>query len=223
MMKDVENLHQLGIYIGGDIRDDAYLNGKLVDFSWAWTVPHCCSDGEDAQPDGTTGFEDFESFDRMIDNWNEENPCQRVWERFRPNLKVLNRLRSSCPEKECAVVKENATGQRILRNNTRRKYKPWRTWGKRFNLAHYDWRSALEGEAAAARKEQGSQGYCKKGSKFINRKTKAGGAKGRLLEHRDALYDHLPKPLAVTISLIRAARTGKRRRWGCDTSGQNHA
>lgn len=94
MIKDVESLHQLGIYIGGDIRDDAYLNGKLVDSSRAWTVPHRGLNGEDAERDGSTGFEDFETFDRMIDGWNEENLSQRIWERFRPNMEVLDWLRS---------------------------------------------------------------------------------------------------------------------------------
>ncbi|CAJ2502651.1 Uu.00g100450.m01.CDS01 [Anthostomella pinea] len=77
MMKDIESLHKLGIYVGGNIRADAYLDGKLIDFSRAWTVPHDRLDGEMGSPDDLTGFEDFEAFDHLIDRWNEEHPRQQ--------------------------------------------------------------------------------------------------------------------------------------------------
>ncbi|ETS84399.1 hypothetical protein PFICI_02424 [Pestalotiopsis fici W106-1] len=39
MMRDLQQLHRLGI-IHGDIKEDAYVNGLIVDFSSARTVPH---------------------------------------------------------------------------------------------------------------------------------------------------------------------------------------
>lgn len=39
MREDLCGLHRMGIYVR-DIREDNYIDGKLVDFSRSWTKPH---------------------------------------------------------------------------------------------------------------------------------------------------------------------------------------
>lgn len=43
MRKDLLDLHRMGVYVQ-DIREDNYINGKLVDFSRSWTHPHIMLD-----------------------------------------------------------------------------------------------------------------------------------------------------------------------------------
>lgn len=75
MYADLEELHKLGILVR-DIHPGNYLEGKLVDFSMAWTSPHICF--ERASPAGIKEVRSMEpyKFEKMVDEWaywlNEE-------------------------------------------------------------------------------------------------------------------------------------------------------
>lgn len=45
MRKDLLALHKIGVYVQ-DIRQENYINGKLVDFSKSWTAPHALLDSK---------------------------------------------------------------------------------------------------------------------------------------------------------------------------------
>lgn len=75
MYADLEELHKLGVLVR-DIHPGNYLEGKLVDFSMAWTSPHICF--ERASPAGIKEVRSMEpyKFEKMVDEWaywlNEE-------------------------------------------------------------------------------------------------------------------------------------------------------
>lgn len=68
MYADLEQLHKLGILVR-DIHPGNYLNGKLVDFSMAWTMYHICLDR--ATPAGVKELRSLEplNFENMVDEW----------------------------------------------------------------------------------------------------------------------------------------------------------
>ncbi|CEJ82687.1 hypothetical protein VHEMI02735 [[Torrubiella] hemipterigena] len=83
MRRNVLKINNLGIVIY-DLRAGNYMNGVLIDLSQANTVPH-----RDLRIDGKVNSftyelctKDFWSFDRLMDDWNEEHPNQLVWKRF---------------------------------------------------------------------------------------------------------------------------------------------
>ncbi len=68
MRKDLLALHGMGVYVQ-DIREDNYINGKLVDFSRSWTDPHIMLDPDirsrnliDLEIEG-----ELITFDRMLE------------------------------------------------------------------------------------------------------------------------------------------------------------
>ena len=67
MREDLYTLHRMGIYVQ-DIREDNYIDGKLVDFSRSWTKPHSLLDpnirSRKTIQDEIAG--DFVAFDRML-------------------------------------------------------------------------------------------------------------------------------------------------------------
>lgn len=68
MYADLEELHKLGILVR-DIHQGNYLEGKLVDFSMAWTMYHICIDR--ATPAGVKEIrsQDPRRFENMVDEW----------------------------------------------------------------------------------------------------------------------------------------------------------
>ncbi|CAJ2510791.1 Uu.00g064160.m01.CDS01 [Anthostomella pinea] len=137
MMKDLEGMHRIGIYTGGDLREDAYLNGKLVDFSRAQTVPDERMGGSKMLTDRDDAAMNFTVFDCIIDRWNEEHPPrEQIRHRFLPNLEIIWRLRGR---------------KRAVR---RRRLDPWGL--KRFNPVDYDWEGALARREAAG-KDRGTK------------------------------------------------------------------
>lgn len=98
MMRDIHEYHKCGISLG-DIKENNYLDGILFDLSRARTVPH---------PELTTHFidqafkageiceipvSDYDDFDCMVDEWNDDHPNQIIWHRFLPNLDYADKLR----------------------------------------------------------------------------------------------------------------------------------
>lgn len=68
MHADLEELHKLGILVR-DIHQGNYLEGKIIDFSMAWTMYHICLDR--ATPAGVKKMRFMEpyKFEAMIDHW----------------------------------------------------------------------------------------------------------------------------------------------------------
>lgn len=68
MREDLLALHDMRIYVQ-DIREDNYINGKLVDFSHSWTDPHMMLDpkirSQERINDDIEG--DLLTFDRMLE------------------------------------------------------------------------------------------------------------------------------------------------------------
>ncbi|KAK4210570.1 kinetochore Sim4 complex subunit FTA2-domain-containing protein [Rhypophila decipiens] len=105
MRRDLKTLNRIGI-ANRDIKENNYLGGKLVDFGNAWTVPHYLVDkwkrwieeggkrAEHAKEDLEMEREiDQDSFDHMIQQWNETRQGPRIWVRNYPNRDYSN-LRS---------------------------------------------------------------------------------------------------------------------------------
>ncbi len=67
MREDLLALHRMGIYVQ-DIREDNYMNGKLIDFSRSWTRPHSLLDPDIRSQDliNKEIVGDFVAFDRML-------------------------------------------------------------------------------------------------------------------------------------------------------------
>lgn len=98
MIRDLEQLHRCGILVH-DLKEDAYLGGKLVDLSKAITVPHMIFDtllGTDL--DYTARYEvlsDLSLLNGMFNDWNEDHEngpsivCRPL-----PDGKACERLRS---------------------------------------------------------------------------------------------------------------------------------
>lgn len=68
MYADLEELHMLGILVR-DIHQGNYLEGRLIEFSMAWTMYHICLDR--ATPAGIKEMRFMEpyKFENMIDQW----------------------------------------------------------------------------------------------------------------------------------------------------------
>lgn len=68
MYADLEKLHELGILVR-DIHQGNYLNGKMVDFSRAWTMYHPCLDRVTWLSIRHSRLDDPEKFENMINQW----------------------------------------------------------------------------------------------------------------------------------------------------------
>ncbi|KAM7205837.1 Kinetochore Sim4 complex subunit FTA2 domain containing protein [Rhypophila sp. PSN 637] len=105
MRRDLKTLNRIGI-ANRDIKENNYLGGKLVDFGSAWTVPHYQVDKwkkwiEEGGKRAEHAIEELEmergidqdSFDHMMEEWNEMGQGPRIWVRNFPNRRYSN-LRS---------------------------------------------------------------------------------------------------------------------------------
>ncbi len=91
MRKDLLALHGMGVYVQ-DIREDNYMNGKLVDFSRSWTDPHIMLD-PDIRSQNLIDLEiegELITFDRMLE---EAGIRTRIKASSRPS--ETGRLRSN--------------------------------------------------------------------------------------------------------------------------------
>ncbi|RSM15066.1 hypothetical protein CDV31_005146 [Fusarium ambrosium] len=90
MLRDLKELHKFGIVVR-DIKAQQYINGTLVDFSHAWTIPHVWGPEEGIQP--RWAFASMAAWDlfcfqyEVIGDWNLEakrwpdirrKPCRLV-------------------------------------------------------------------------------------------------------------------------------------------------
>ena len=100
MMRDIHTYNKCGICIA-DIKANNYLDGILFDLSRALTVPHSRLTPraiERARSKNDTEYTptgDYQSFDLMIDEWNEDHADQFIWHRFLPSLGYAEKLRGS--------------------------------------------------------------------------------------------------------------------------------
>ena len=99
-MRDIHTYHKCGITIG-DIKANNYRDGILVDLSRAKTVPHPQLTPRAIERALSKGFtdeipaSDYEEFDRMVDEWNEDHADQFIWHRFLPSREYVEKLRGS--------------------------------------------------------------------------------------------------------------------------------
>jgi hypothetical protein len=97
LIQSLKTLHHVGI-LHRDLNNTNVVNGRFLDFSTAWTVPHPCLKTEfiEAQSDayGYMGMIDAWRVDKMIDDWNSYHPDREpIWERAGPSDSYLDRLR----------------------------------------------------------------------------------------------------------------------------------
>ena len=98
MREDLLALHAMGVYVQ-DIREDNYMNGKLVDFSRSWTRPHSLIDSK-IRSQHLIDLElraDLKAFDRMlleagIRTRTNALPGSSETGRLRPRVKKPDRL-----------------------------------------------------------------------------------------------------------------------------------
>ncbi|KAI1264459.1 kinetochore Sim4 complex subunit FTA2-domain-containing protein [Xylariaceae sp. FL1019] len=105
MIKELHEVHRLGIVLL-DVREDNYLNGRMMDFSRSMTVPHPRMHPKLQEsiyakpwPFTITARGDEENFDSMIDRYNESIESggikgPRIWVRIRPSEDMKKRLRN---------------------------------------------------------------------------------------------------------------------------------
>ncbi|KAI0154511.1 kinetochore Sim4 complex subunit FTA2-domain-containing protein [Xylariaceae sp. FL1272] len=105
MIRALDAVHKLGIIIL-DIRESNYLNGVMMDFSRSETVPHPKLDVDFQEWSYSQSWlysisarGDEESFDQMIDQYNErvdkgEVSGPRIWSRMRRHEEMRKKLRS---------------------------------------------------------------------------------------------------------------------------------
>lgn len=96
MLRDFHKIHRCDILVR-DCRAPNYLDGKLVDFSKSWTVPHIMLD---MRIRGTQKAIDDEladvetSFDVMVERWDEDHGFgEQIISFAHPSLEYLWRLR----------------------------------------------------------------------------------------------------------------------------------
>lgn len=95
---NIRQIHKLGIVIY-DVRLGNYINGNLIDFSQAHTVPHFDLDLNSRMNTRSTIAKlcahDLADFDAMMTEWNDLHPEQPIWARFLPNRLYGRRLRDN--------------------------------------------------------------------------------------------------------------------------------
>lgn len=91
MIGDLHAINKVGIQIF-DVREENYLDGRLLEFGSSKTVPHPrlyeelvddiikCGVGLENLPKA-----DEDDFDQMIDDYNEVTTGRRIWNRIGPN------------------------------------------------------------------------------------------------------------------------------------------
>lgn len=91
MIRDLQEINKVEIMIF-DVRDENYLDGRLLEFGSSKTVPHPRLNEEivDFFVKRNAGLEnlpkaDEDDFDQMIDDYNEETTGPRIWKRIGPN------------------------------------------------------------------------------------------------------------------------------------------
>ncbi|KAK8061726.1 kinetochore sim4 complex subunit FTA2 domain-containing protein [Apiospora phragmitis] len=90
LIRGLKRIQKSGILVR-DINGGNVMNGRLIDFSLAWTVPHPILVKEKMENDKIVdiyggGFSDASQVDSLIDNWNEEHdPGLRIWDRCLPD------------------------------------------------------------------------------------------------------------------------------------------
>lgn len=97
MIRDLKQLHRLGIVVH-DLNEDAYVGGKLTDFSKAITVPHIMFDvplGRDLDYIGRSEVHgDLSLLGGRFDDWNEDHEDDpQILCRPLPNIRFQERLR----------------------------------------------------------------------------------------------------------------------------------
>lgn len=131
MRRDLLNMHRIGICIY-DLRDDNYMESKIVDFSQAHVSPHRFLDLVKQESETHEAcWRDFVSFDGIVISWNDENPSKEYLRFFLPRRKFTSRLRAS----------------------TQRHLTPFMKVPDRYLMApRYDWKAASAARKRAARK-----------------------------------------------------------------------
>ncbi|KAF7545061.1 hypothetical protein G7046_g9649 [Stylonectria norvegica] len=100
MMRNLQEMHRLGI-VNGDIKAMNYVDGHLVDFSSATTVPHDELDGTPRKRREAMDsvLYDLSMFDAIVDEWNAvHHPREKIWLRFEPSEDFIRRLRKGSYE-----------------------------------------------------------------------------------------------------------------------------
>ncbi|KAK7983571.1 hypothetical protein PG989_010973 [Apiospora arundinis] len=97
LIRGVKRLQKSGILVR-DINSGNVMNGRLVDFSRAWTVPHPVLVKEKI---GNTvdfmdgGYSDASEVDELIDIWNGQHlPNLRIWDRCMQNGNYCDKIRN---------------------------------------------------------------------------------------------------------------------------------
>ena len=76
------------------------VNGRLIDFSLAWTVPHPVLVKEKMEDDEIMevydgGYSDACDVDKLIETWNNQHADRfKIWDRCRPNTKYCKNIRN---------------------------------------------------------------------------------------------------------------------------------
>lgn len=98
MRRNIKDLNKVGIIVY-DVRKENFLDGIIIDFSQAYTVPHLeldiHSDAADLEEVYELCARDYACFDTMMDEWNIMHPGQPVWQRFISNRAFGRRLRNN--------------------------------------------------------------------------------------------------------------------------------
>lgn len=96
MRQDLLDLHAYGIVVW-DLHGDNYVQGQIVDFSQAKTVPHTELSWNSKIFSRESVVEDcardYCGFDGVVEDWNEANPEQIYWNKFLPSTRFRRRLR----------------------------------------------------------------------------------------------------------------------------------
>lgn len=133
MRRDLLNLHRIGICVF-DLREDNYMESKIVDFSQAHVTPHRYLDLiHQKSSTHEACWRDFIAFDGIVVSWNEAHPRQAYLRFFLPRMKYISRLRPS----------------------TRATTTPFMTVPDKYLMApRYDWKAASAARKSASRKVQ---------------------------------------------------------------------
>ena len=99
MRKDLLHLHKMGVYIQ-DIREDNYLDGKLVDFSMSLTAPHTMLDpGIRNQRTIDSDIRgDLLDFDRMLEEAGIRTRIKAYLKPDQTDSENIGRLRATVKE-----------------------------------------------------------------------------------------------------------------------------
>ena len=99
MVRGLRKLHQVGIWVG-DIHASNYRQGRLIDFSYAVTMPHPylkrkIMDDENKVPEEEHLVIDAYQMDIIVDWWNAKHPrdADKIWERVMPNSEYRHKTR----------------------------------------------------------------------------------------------------------------------------------